>query len=291
MHDAVGIEYIAQEPLVGDVDEKGVKRLVLLRICGLIGDPLAARELVEKAAQLLPLRERDLSDDNQNPARIASLRLLLREGSLPQNNCYPWRIINQGSIMNPLITAPARRELVEALRQRYAAATREEKVRILTEFAAVSGLHRKSAIRVLNAEAEIARSPRLYVQAVEQALITLWEASDRVCGKRRKALLPILVAALEKHGHLALDAGLRKQLLALSAATIDRLLVPTKRVAGGPRKRPTPGHPRYRNRRCRCARSPIGARLGSVRSKWIVSPIAVRPTGAVTSTLWSSPPW
>jgi len=58
--------------------------------------------------------------------------------------------------MNPLMTAPARRELVEALRQRYAAATREEKVRILTEFAAVSGLHRKSAIRVLNAEAEIA---------------------------------------------------------------------------------------------------------------------------------------
>lgn len=52
------------------------------------------------------------------------------------------------------MTAPARRELVEALRRRYAAATREEKVNLLTEFAAVSGLHRESAIRVLNEEAE-----------------------------------------------------------------------------------------------------------------------------------------
>jgi hypothetical protein len=54
--------------------------------------------------------------------------------------------------MNASMTAPARRELVEALRQRYAAATNEEKGRILSEFAFVSGLHRKSVIRVLNAE-------------------------------------------------------------------------------------------------------------------------------------------
>jgi hypothetical protein len=45
------------------------------------------------------------------------------------------------------MTAPARRELVEALRQRYAAATREEKVSILSEFTSVSGLHRKVCVR------------------------------------------------------------------------------------------------------------------------------------------------
>lgn len=56
--------------------------------------------------------------------------------------------------MSASVAAPARRELVEALRQRYEAATREEKVNILTEFASVRGLHRKSAIRVLNAQAE-----------------------------------------------------------------------------------------------------------------------------------------
>jgi len=101
--------------------------------------------------------------------------------------------------------------------EHYAAAevTREEKVRILSEFTSVSGLHRKSAIRVLNAEAESEPSmkragrPRLYDQAVQQALVTLWEASDRVCGKRLKALLPVLLAALEKHGHMAVDPAVK----------------------------------------------------------------------------------
>ena len=32
----------------------------------------------------------------------------------------------------------------------------------------------------------------------------IWEASDRVCGKRLKALAPILVEAMERHGHLQL---------------------------------------------------------------------------------------
>jgi len=80
--------------------------------------------------------------------------------------------------MNMLMSAPARREIIEALRQRYAAATRDEKTRILSEFTAVSGLHRKSAIRVLNAEIDLTKQkrrgrPRLYDQAVQQAWISL----------------------------------------------------------------------------------------------------------------------
>jgi hypothetical protein len=42
-----------------------------------------------------------------------------------------------------------------------------------------------------------------------------------VCGKRLKALLPLLVPALERHGHLKLDDGVRAKLLATSASTID----------------------------------------------------------------------
>ncbi len=59
---------------------------------------------------------------------------------------------------------------------------------------------------------------------MRQALTTLWEASDRLCGKRLRPLLPALVDALERHGHLMLDDSLRKRLLAASPATIDRLL-------------------------------------------------------------------
>src|ERR1700722_17667372 len=61
-------------------------------------------------------------------------------------------------------------------------------------------------------------------EAVQAALIVLWEASDRVCGKRLRALLPILLPALERNGHLHLGEAIRQKILAMSASTIDRLL-------------------------------------------------------------------
>ena len=63
----------------------------------------------------------------------------------------------------------------------------------------------------------------------------LWEASDRVCGKRLKPLLPVLLAALERHGHVCLDGGVRARLLEVSAATIDRLLAVPRASARGRR--------------------------------------------------------
>jgi hypothetical protein len=51
-------------------------------------------------------------------------------------------------------------------------------------------------------------------------------------------LLPTLVAALERHGHLTLDPVVRERLLAASAATIDRLLATRRATAGGRRRRP-----------------------------------------------------
>jgi len=191
--------------------------------------------------------------------------------------------------MNASMTAPARRELVEALRQRYAAATREEKVSILSEFTSVSGLHRKSAIRVLNAEAEPepplkrAGRPRLYDQAVQQALVTLWEASDRVCGKRLKALLPVLLAALEKHGHMAVDPTVKTSLLALSAATMDRLLAPTRAVACGRRKRRTPSRLR-RKMPLRTFAEWGGARLGEMEMD-LVAHCGTMNAGSYVSSL------
>jgi hypothetical protein len=52
----------------------------------------------------------------------------------------------------------------------------------------------------------------------------MWESSDRVCGKLLRALVPTLVASMERHGHLQLAPQVRADLLAMSAATIDRAL-------------------------------------------------------------------
>ncbi|MFL6446273.1 MAG: transposase, partial [Bryobacteraceae bacterium] len=70
-----------------------------------------------------------------------------------------------------------------------------------------------------------------------QALRILWEAADRICGKRLKAIIPTLVDAMERHGHLNLDDGVRSRLLKASAATMDRLLKPTREAANGKRRR------------------------------------------------------
>jgi hypothetical protein len=133
------------------------------------------------------------------------------------------------------MTHAIRMELADAIRDRYAAAANKNKSRILEEFIAATGYHEKSAIRVLNASPEpkrrqTRRRPSLYDEAARGALIVLWEASDRVCGKRLKALLPILLPALERNGHLKLEVEIRCKVLSMSAATIDRLLQMPRRT-------------------------------------------------------------
>ena len=85
------------------------------------------------------------------------------------------------------ISMATRDELVVALAGRYAASNRKERGRILDEFAAVSGLHRKHAMGLLRARASSAApvrsrpARRLYNDAVREALIVTWGgASDRV---------------------------------------------------------------------------------------------------------------
>jgi hypothetical protein len=63
------------------------------------------------------------------------------------------------------------------------------------------------------------------------------EASDRVCGKRLRPLLPVLVEAMERHGHLRLAPEVRISLLAMSAATMDRALRGVREQAAGRARR------------------------------------------------------
>ena len=63
---------------------------------------------------------------------------------------------------------------------------------------------------------------RKYDATIKDAVTALWEASDRVCGKRLVVMIPALAPALERHGRLKLDAGDHDRVLAISAATIDR---------------------------------------------------------------------
>ena len=99
--------------------------------------------------------------------------------------------------MHEGISKQSIQELTAAVQKRYQWASKKDKTRILDEFVAMTGYHRKHAIRLLgsNGKAESSSRPgrkKIYDEAVKEALIILWEAADRICGKRLKAILPIL---------------------------------------------------------------------------------------------------
>ena len=138
-----------------------------------------------------------------------------------------------------------RDELVAAIAGRYSQADRSERGRILDEFTAITGFHRKHAMRLLRAGQPNRRSGprpgrRVYDDATREALIVVWEASDRICGKRLRPLVPVLVEAMERYGHLRLAPEVRISLLALSAATIDRSLRNVRQQAGRSMRRKAP---------------------------------------------------
>jgi len=144
------------------------------------------------------------------------------------------------------VSKSARKEIVEALRRRYHQASKAEKGTILGEFTTVTGFHRKHAIRLLNSSPPSAvegaienkePSPRIYDEAVKAAIVVLWEAADRICGKRLRAAWPTLIGVMERHGHLTLAPEIREKVLAISAATIDRMLTPVRKGAGMRRRR------------------------------------------------------
>jgi hypothetical protein len=140
------------------------------------------------------------------------------------------------------LSVTTRRELIDAVVARYRAAGRKQKKEILDEFVKVTSFHRKHAIRVLKIAPRLEipeprQRARIYDQAVREALTIVWEAADRICGKRLRQVIAMLVDAMERHGHLKLDADVRESLLSMSAATMDRLLTTVRDSARQGRRR------------------------------------------------------
>src|SRR3954452_15695939 len=143
------------------------------------------------------------------------------------------------------ISMGARREVVSAVMERYRSAKRAEKGRILDELCATTGWHRKHAVRALRRRATVGpgaveaprERKRRYGATIKDAMTALWEASDRVCGKRLTVMIPTLLPALEQHGRLQLVQADRNRVLAISSATIDLLLGDVKIAASGGKRR------------------------------------------------------
>ena len=141
--------------------------------------------------------------------------------------------------MEQKITGDARRELIGILQKRYRKSRKTEKGLILDEYVKLTNCHRKHAVRLLGGELaplvmrSVPSSRKIYDEAVREALTAIWEAADRICGKRLRAVIPDFVESLQRHGHLSLDKELERKLFTISAATIDRILSPVRQKARG----------------------------------------------------------
>lgn len=128
----------------------------------------------------------------------------------------------------------AKREYLAKIHGRYGRAGRKHKTLILDEFCLNCGYHRKVAVRLLGRplSAGTARKrsgpPRKYdPAAVLPVLKAVWLSSDQMCSKLLKAALPEWLERHERCGG-AIDAEVRKLLLEVSPAQIDRLLGPAR---------------------------------------------------------------
>jgi hypothetical protein len=140
-----------------------------------------------------------------------------------------------------------RRKYLRLVKVRYERSDRVIRGLLLDEMEAVTGLHRKSLIRLMGSD--LKRRPRRrqrgrqYGLEVEDALRVISESVDHVCAERLQPNLVWLAQHLEKHGELTLTSQLLDQLRRISVSTVKRIL---KRIRQDeprlPRRKPTWGN-------------------------------------------------
>lgn len=147
----------------------------------------------------------------------------------------------------------SRAEITTRYAKAYGRASKKDKSRVLDEVVAVTGWSRDNARRRLVAAAKQppgvghqvakrARKKRAEKVSYDARLVLqrVWAASGGQCGKYLAASMVLQLDALERHGELVPDRpgksdpegrysrSVRAELLAMSAATIDRYLAPVK---------------------------------------------------------------
>lgn len=126
----------------------------------------------------------------------------------------------------------ARRQYFERVQFRYRNSTKAVKGRILDEFCEVCRFNRKYAIRLLSRCYRPFRKrpgPKpVYDRVVAEALSRLWFEMERINSKRMVEAIPDW---LGEYRGKDLSGELRQKLIAMSAATIDRLLRPWRKKA------------------------------------------------------------
>ena len=127
----------------------------------------------------------------------------------------------------------AKREYLARIHGRYQRAGRPHKRRILEEFCATCGYHRKSVLRLINRPLRRRPfkrpGPKVIYEPSEvlPVLKAVWLASDQLCSKLLVAVLPQWLEHYQRR-YAPLPEAFKEKLLGISPAQIDRLLRPVR---------------------------------------------------------------
>jgi hypothetical protein len=126
------------------------------------------------------------------------------------------------------MTIEERRKYLRLMKPRYIKAGRREKGRLLDEMEAVTGLERKTVIRLMKSNLERKRRSRergkTYGPKVDDALRVIDESFDGICAERLTPNLVWMARQLHRHGELAVGPQLLEQLGQVSVSTVARRL-------------------------------------------------------------------
>jgi hypothetical protein len=129
------------------------------------------------------------------------------------------------------MTIGERRKYLHKMRIRYwQANNKKERSQLLDEMEAVTELHRKSLLRLINGE--LARKPRrkqrgkTYGAQVKAAVQVIAESLDYPCAERLQPNLVWMAKHLEFHGELKVSAEVLQKLARISVSTLRRMLGP-----------------------------------------------------------------
>jgi hypothetical protein len=135
-----------------------------------------------------------------------------------------------------MMSLKSKHELLEVVRPRYLKASKDEKQKMLDEFTATTGYHRKHAIRVLKNQVQVQNHLKgktktyktIYRGEVVQVLEQIWEICGQICSKRLQPYLPEAIKVLERCKEITITKDTKELLLKISSASIDRCLRPAR---------------------------------------------------------------
>ena len=140
-----------------------------------------------------------------------------------------------------------RRKYLKLVAPRYSRAGRSDRSGLLTEMAAVTGLHRKSLLRLMHGPT-LERAPkrprfrrRRYGVVVADVVRVVWESLDYVCAERLTPALLSTARHLARWEEVMLTPEVEVALGSISRATVQRLLQRFQRDSPKlPRRKPQP---------------------------------------------------